>query len=96
MSKSILQDKKECYICGLYYPLECHHIYFGANRKISEQNGFKVCLCAEHHRGTVGVHGKLGHALDIRLKQECERKYINLGHTKEEFIKLIGKNYLDN
>lgn len=36
------------------------------------------------------------HALDIRLKQECERKYINLGHTKEEFIKLIGKNYLDN
>ena len=96
MSKSILQDKKECYICGLYYPVEEHHIYFGANRKISEQQGFKVWLCAEHHRGTIGVHGKYGHALDIRLKQECERKYINLGHTKEEFIKLIGKNYLDN
>lgn len=96
MSKSILQDKKECYICGLYYPVEEHHIYFGPNRNISEKQGFKVWLCSEHHRGTVGVHGKYGHALDIRLKQECERKYINLGHTKEEFIKLIGKNYLDN
>lgn len=93
---SILQSDKKCYICGLYHPLECHHIFFSANRKISEQQGFKVWLCAEHHRGTVGVHGKYGHALDIRLKQECERKYINLGHTKEEFIKLIGKNYLDN
>ncbi len=83
MSKSILQNKKECYICGLYYPLECHHIYFGANRNISEKQGFKVWLCAEHHRGTVGVHGKYGHALDIILKQERERKYIKLGHTKK-------------
>ena len=38
-----------------------------------------------------GVHGKFGHALDIRLKQVCERRYINLGHTKEEFINLIRK-----
>ena len=53
MSKSILQNEKECYICGLYYPVEEHHVYFGANRKISEQNGFKVWLCAEHHRGTI-------------------------------------------
>lgn len=93
---SILQSDKKCYICGLYHPLECHHIFFSANRKISEQQGFKVWLCAEHHRGTIGVHGKYGHALDIRLKQECERKYIKLGHTKKEFINLIGKNYLDN
>lgn len=54
-----------------------------------KKNGFKVYLCQEHHRGTLGVHGKLGHALDIRLKQDCEKKYILRGHTKEEFIKLI-------
>lgn len=36
--KSILQNKKECYVCGLYAPLECHHIYFGnPNRNISEK-----------------------------------------------------------
>jgi len=93
--KSILQEEKRCYICGLYSPVEEHHIYFGkANRKISEEKGFKVWLCAEHHRGTIGVHGKLGHALDLRLKETCQRKYLNLGHTREEFIKLIGKSYI--
>jgi len=93
--KSIMQSEKRCYICGLYAPIEDHHIYFGnSNRKISEQYGFKVYLCTNHHRGTSGVHGKLGHVLNLRLKQECERKYINQGHTKEEFIRLIGKNYI--
>lgn len=92
---SIMQNKKRCYVCGLYAPVEEHHIFFGnPNRKISEENGFKVWLCAEHHRGTIGVHGKLGHVLDIKLKQECEKKYINQGHIIEEFIKLIGKSYL--
>jgi len=41
--KSILQEEKRCYICGLYSPVEEHHIYFGnPNRRISEENGFKV------------------------------------------------------
>jgi hypothetical protein len=92
---SIMQNKKRCYVCGLYAPVEEHHIFFGnPNRRISEENGFKVWLCAEHHRGTMGVHGKLGHVLDIKLKQECEKKYLNKEHTIEEFIRLIGKNYL--
>lgn len=93
--KSIMQNGKKCYICGFNGYTEEHHIYHGAsNRKISEKNGFKVYLCVNHHRGTIGVHGKLGHSLDTRLKQECERRYIKQGHTKEEFIKLIGKNYI--
>lgn len=95
MAKSIMQNEKRCYVCGLYVTVEEHHIYFGtANRRISEQNGFKVYLCQEHHRGTTGVHGKLGHVLDVKLKQECEKKYLNKGHSIEDFIGLIGKNYL--
>lgn len=48
---SIMQNKKRCYVCGLYAPVEEHHIFFGnPNRRISEENGFKVWLCAEHHR----------------------------------------------
>lgn len=94
--KSILQREKRCYTCGLYAPVEEHHTIFGnANRKISEKYGFKVFLCPEHHRGTAGVHGRLGHSLDIRLKQDTEKKFIQQGHTKEEWIKLVGKNYLD-
>lgn len=92
--RSILQDKKESYISGSTYNLEEHHIFFGtANRKVSEKNGLKVWLTSEEHRGTYGVHGKFGRDLDIKLKQDAQRKYEET-HTREEFIKLIGKNYL--
>ena len=92
--KSILQDRKESYISGNTYNLEEHHIFFGtANRKVSEKNGLKVWLTSEEHRGTYGVHGKFGRDLDIKLKQDAQRKYEET-HTREEFIKLIGKNYL--
>ena len=92
--KSILQNKKESYISGSTYNLEEHHIFFGtANRKVSEKNGLKVWLTSEEHRGTYGVHGKLRRDLDIRLKQDAQKKYEET-HTREEFIKLIGKSYL--
>ena len=92
--KSILQNKKESYISGQTYELEEHHIYFGTGkRKISEKNGFKVWLTYSEHRGTYGVHGKYGHDLDLKLKQECQKEY-EKNHTREEFIKLIGKSYL--
>lgn len=94
MAKSILQDKKECYITGSTYNLEEHHIFFGtANRKISEKEGFKVWLTTEEHRGTYGVHGKFGRKLDLLLKQKAQREYEET-HTREEFIKLIGKSYI--
>ena len=74
--------------------LKEHHIYFGTGkRKISEQNGFKVWLTYLEHRGTYGVHGKYGHELDLRFKQECQKEY-EKNHTREEFIRLIGKSYL--
>lgn len=68
-------------------------MYFGtANRKISKENGFEVDLCFEHHRGNSGVHGKNGLKINIRLKQKCQANYEKT-HTREEFIKLIGRNY---
>lgn len=92
--KSILQDKKESFISGQIYELEEHHIYFGRGyRKISEKKGFKVWLTREEHRGTYGVHGMYGHELDLKLKGDCQKEYEKT-HTREEFIKLIGKSYL--
>ena len=70
--KSIIQNRKACYICSRQYGLHDHHIYFGIGRRsISEKNGFKVWLCQEHHTGSTGVHGKHGHDIDLFLKQEC-------------------------
>lgn len=95
MAKSILQTEKECYITGSTFNLHRHHIYFGnPRRQISEDNGFWVWLTgALHNQSNDGVHGKNGQALNLKLKQDCQRKFEET-HSREEFMKLIGKNYL--
>ena len=66
-----------------------------ANRKLSEQDGLKVWLCYNHHRGTRGVHGKEGHTLDMYLKSIAQMTYMQKNNkTKEEFIQRYGKNYI--
>lgn len=91
---SILNNERKCYVCGSVNNLHLHHIYMGANRKISEENGFKVFLCGFHHnQSNEGAHGKNGHELDILLKKECQRKFEKT-HSREEFINLVGRNYL--
>lgn len=91
---SILQGKeKYCYITGETENLEKHHIYFGSRRKTSDKYGFWVWLTPEMHRGTDGVHGKNGHELDQRLKRICQRRYEE-NHSRDEFMALIGRNYL--
>ncbi len=42
-----------------------------------------------------GVHGRDGHEIDLRLKRECQREF-EKDKSREEFIRLIGKNYLDD
>ena len=93
--KSILQSEKVCYLTGSTYNLHRHHIYAGSRRPISEREGFWVWLTGYYHnQSNAGVHGKDGHELDWKLKQDCQRKYEET-HSREEFIRLIGKNYLD-
>lgn len=91
---SILQREKKCYITGATTNLHRHHIYFGnPNRKISEKNGFWVWLRADWHNGaSYGVH--FDRSLDLELKRACQSAYERT-HTREEFIRLIGKNYLE-
>lgn len=83
---------EKCYVCGKK-DTEVHHIYFGSNRKISDKYGFTVRLCPEHHRGTNGVHGKNGHEIDMILKRTQQVLY-EANHSREDFIKLIGRSYL--
>ena len=93
--KSILQDEKRCYITGQTYDLYRHHIFAGGRRKISEREGFTVYLASWlHNQSENGVHGKNGHELDLKLKQDCQRAY-EQNHSREDWMKLMGKNYLD-
>lgn len=92
--KSILQSEKVCYLTGSTYNLHRHHIYAGSRRPVSEREGFWVWLTGYYHnQSNAGVHGKDGHELDWKLKQDCQRKYEET-HSREEFMRLIGKNYL--
>lgn len=90
--KSILQSEKRCFFCGSVRWLEEHHIFGGANRRISERNGFKVWLChRDHNEPPNGVHFNKQRA--DKLKAHCQRKFEET-HTREEFISLIGRNYI--
>ena len=92
MGKSILQDEKQCYICGSMTRLERHHILSGhANRPISEKEGFWCWLCHEHHTGTEGA--QYDKELNLRLKQDAQYAYEQT-HSRNDWMKLIGKNYL--
>lgn len=92
--KSIISQKQECYICGSTCVLEEHHILFGNPwRKLSERYGLKVYLCWQHHRGTMGVHGKKGHSLDMLLKTIAQNKF-NETYPELDFTKIFKKNYL--
>lgn len=91
--KSILQSEKQCYLTGETCPLHKHHIFFGRGlRKISEENGFWVYLLPRlHNMSNDGVH--FNRELDLKLKRACQKKYEEK-HTREEFMALIGRNYL--
>ena len=83
---SILQKTRKCFFCGREDVLHLHHVYEGANKHVSDANGFTVWLCPEHHRQ---CHEE---GLDKPLKAFTQKVY-EKKHTRDEFLKLIGKNY---
>jgi hypothetical protein len=91
--KSIIQKDKKCFVCGTCINLHDHHIFFGmANRKLSEKYGLKVWLCGrDHNQSNDGVH--FNRELDLYIKQVGQRAF-EREHTREEFMKIFGKNYL--
>lgn len=99
---SILQKNRpgECYLCeklGIityWSQLEEHHIFDGnPGRRISEENGLKVKLCIWHHRlGKDAVHSNI--AMMRILQQDAQRAYERT-HTREQWMELMGRNYID-
>ena len=97
---SILQKKDgRCYLCmrmhdddRIHGVLHEHHVFGGPNRQISEAQGFKVYLCLEHHEtGPEAVHRN--HETMLLVQQDTQRAYERT-HTREDFMELIGRNYL--
>lgn len=82
------RDKKivkygECQYCHREFKhLDPHEIYGGSNRKRSIENGFIKMLCRECHSDD-----KILEQLKIDTQKEFEKT-----HTREEFIKIVGKS----
>lgn len=91
--KSIIQNEKVCYISGSTVGLEEHHIFYGtANRRLSEKYGLKIWLSAYWHRDYVnGIH--FNKELDTKVKKIAQARFEET-HTREEFIRIFGRNYL--
>ena len=93
--KSVIQLKRECYVCGTIQGLHDHHIIYGtSNRKNSEKYGFKVWLCGKHHNlSNEGVH--FNKELDLHLKRLAQEHYEANYGCRLNFIDTFGRNYLD-
>lgn len=91
---SILQDKKECYVCHTTNNIHIHEVFFGKNRKNSIKYGCCVYLCGKHHnQSNDGVH--FNKKLDTHLKQEMEKKFLkHYAATIEDFRDIFKINYL--
>lgn len=83
-----MDEIKLCEICGSNYLVETHHIIKRKQAKYLENCKLILKnLCWDHHKGTYGVHGKHGHALDRKLKADLQRDFENIFGYKEEFTR---------
>lgn len=93
MAKSIMQSEKVCYLSGRTDWLEKHHLYQGANRKLSEKYGLWVYLNHYwHNEPPNGVHFNKENMKYLHKKgQEAFEK---VHGTREDFMRIFGRNYL--
>ena len=104
MAQSILQTRKECYICRRWFNvvtergLEEHHIMTGPLRPFSEQHGLKVWLCHRHHNEpgfSVHHNAALANELKAVAQQRFEETYHGSASAHEVWLLHTGKDYLN-
>lgn len=81
----------ECWNCKQTTTVESHHAIHGrGKRKQLERPEGKYNLCVSCHRGTLGVHGRDGHALDVKIKKDYQSKLFAQGMTEDEVRYWMG------
>lgn len=85
-----------CFMCGRNGSadkLDRHHVFGAANRKHSEKYGLVVMLCHDrcHENGERAAHRDKGTADYLH---QVGQKYFEKDHTRDEFMKIFGRNYL--
>lgn len=89
-----MENEKRCWVCG-NPNVEAHHSIFKSKCKPLEHCELVIYyLCPKHHRSSVGVHGRDGHELDLKLKLDFQNKLEMLFDkeyfTEEEIRETLG------
>lgn len=82
--KNLIKSGKCDYCHRNFKHLDPHEVYGGSNRARSIKNGLVKRLCRKCHSNEDVIQ-----QLRIDTQKEFEKT-----HTREEFIKIIGKSYL--
>ena len=93
MKKSIM-PKDDLWSTEHFEGSHKHHVFGGANRKLSEKDGLYFYLRPEmHNMSDKGIHfNKDFMDYAHKVGQLAWQEYYN--KTKEDFIKRYGRNYL--
>jgi hypothetical protein len=83
-----MKEWHACKACGTT-STEVHHIFGGANRKHSDRHGLVIRLCRDCHER---MHKDMAFA--EKYKKLAQMKFEKL-HGHEEFMKVFGRNYLE-
>lgn len=93
VSKIPGDSNDRCFVCGRRIGgIEVHHIFYGPNRHLSDEDGMMVHLCKMHHTGSEGVHNG-----NEELKRYLWRigisAWLKYYGSKEKFLERYGRNY---
>lgn len=100
--KSIMQEERYDYLIGSDPDTDCdnvyleeHHCFFGKpGRRNAEKYGLKVWLTPEHHKGKDGPHQSRD--VDLALKRQAQEAFERVHGSREDFMKVFGRNYLED
>lgn len=85
----ITTDLEKCYLCKAKKE-DLHEIYEGKNRQLSMKYGLIIPLCRKCHISV--TNNKTLQEKLHKVGQKVFKKY----YKTENFVKIFGKNYLDD
>ena len=93
--KSILQEDKKCFVTEDTEGLHKHHCLNGPNRRLAEEDGLWIWLRWDQHIENSPYKTPHNDAdTDLFYKRLAQRKYEET-HTREEWMRRYGRNYLE-
>ena len=92
--KSIIQECKECFVTGDTNGLHKHHIFGAYNRNNSERYGLWIWLRWDFHIADSPNRTPHNDAEVDKYFKELGQREFEKTHTREEFMKIFGQNYL--